>query len=103
MLIKRFSLILLLAVFSATVIGCAGSPKDKSTGEYVDDAVITTKVKAALINSPDTDALDIDVDTFKGRVQLNGFVDSNAQAMAAEKIAKEVNGVVEVDNQLAIK
>jgi osmotically-inducible protein OsmY len=89
----------LIAVF----VGCASTPKKSSTGEYIDDSVITTKVKAALVEDPMTKAYQINVDTFKGDVQLSGFVDS-AQAVAkAGEVARGVNGVKSVKNNLIVK
>jgi osmotically-inducible protein OsmY len=89
----------LIAVF----VGCASTPKKASTGEYIDDSVITTKVKAALVEDPMTKAYQINVETFKGEVQLSGFVDS-AQAVAkAGEVARGVKGVKSVKNNLIVK
>jgi hyperosmotically inducible periplasmic protein len=83
--------------------GCAGTPTRKSTGEFFDDATITAKVKAALVQDPVVSALDVGVDTFKGHVQLNGFVDTPEQKARAEQIARTVSGVTEVGNKLSVK
>lgn len=84
--------------------GCAGGAKSESTGEYIDDAVVTTKVKTALTKELGADALtDITVETFKGRVQLSGFVDSASVRSRAGAAAASVNGVRAVDNRLAVK
>jgi osmotically-inducible protein OsmY len=82
---------------------CAGSPTSKSTGQYIDDAAIGTKVKAALIQSPETKAGQIDVDVYKGVVQLSGFVDNEAEATEAQRIASNVAGVRRVENKLSIR
>lgn len=82
---------------------CSSTRTQKSAGEVVDDAVIATKVKADLIDNPVTRAGDIDVDVFKGRVQLNGFVDTRDEAARAAAVARKVNGVVAVDNNLKLK
>lgn len=82
---------------------CAGSPTEKSTGDYVDDAVLTTKVKAALVQSDAVHAVDVNVDTYKGVVQLHGFVDSRAEAEEAARIASGIAGVKRVDNKLELK
>jgi hyperosmotically inducible periplasmic protein len=82
---------------------CSSTRTQKSPGESVDDAVIATKVKADLIDNPATKARDIDVAVFKGRVQLNGFVDSRTEATQAAAVAQKINGVVGVDNNLKVK
>ncbi len=92
-----------LLVSLTLVASCASTRTQKSTGEVVDDAVVTTRVKSALIADPVTKARDIDVITFKGRVQLNGFVDSTQQRNEAKVVATKVNGVVDVDNNLKLK
>jgi hyperosmotically inducible periplasmic protein len=83
--------------------GCAGSATRESTGEYIDDATITTKVKAAFVKDPLVKALDVKVDTFKGAVQLSGFVDTAEQKTRAEQIAAGVNGVSTVKNNISLK
>jgi len=83
--------------------GCASTQKQSSTGEYVDDTVITTKVKAAILDEPALKVLQINVKTFKGEVQLSGFVDSQASVSKAGEIARNVNGVKSVKNDLIVK
>lgn len=83
--------------------GCAGGPQQASTGEYVDDTVLATRVKSALLRDPEVSGLDLQVETFKGRVQLSGFVDNEAQAQRAEAIARRVEGVREVVNETTVK
>lgn len=83
--------------------GCAGTPTRESTGEYVDDSAITTKVKAELVRDPVVKALQVDVTTFKGVVQLSGFVDNANQKAQAEADAKTVNGVKDVKNNIVVK
>ncbi len=95
-------------VVSAIVIaglfaGCAGSSLRESTGEYVDDSVISAKVKTDLLRCPMVSGFDIHVETFKNRVQLNGFVDNVKQAEQAVKLAKEIGGVEAIENHLSIK
>lgn len=82
---------------------CASTKSQESTGEYIDDTVISTKVKAALVEDSDTKARDIQVETFKGVVQLSGFVDSAAEKAEAERLAKQVAGVSRVENKLSVK
>jgi osmotically-inducible protein OsmY len=83
--------------------GCSSSPMGKSTGEYIDDATITTKVKTAFVRDPVVKAIDVKVDTFKGTVQLNGFVDTAEQKARAEQIARGIPGVTSVQNALTVK
>jgi len=83
--------------------GCAGTATRESTGEYIDDATTTTKVKAAFVKDPLVKALDVKVDSFKGTVQLSGFVDTAAQKKRAEEIATGVTGVSAVKNNITVK
>jgi osmotically-inducible protein OsmY len=94
--------LVLLAVMTA-FIGCAGTQKTTSTGEYVDDTVITTKVKAAIFEEPTLKTMQINVETFKGEVQLSGFVDSAQSVNKAGAVARSVNGVTSVKNNLIVK
>lgn len=94
-----FVLITLLAFF----LGCASTTKKESTGEYVDDTVITTKVKAAILDAPSLKASEINVETFKGVVQLSGFVNSTADINQAIEIARGVKGVTSVKNDMRLK
>lgn len=82
---------------------CAGSRTKESSGEYVDDSVITAKIKADLVGDPVTKARDIKVETFKGIVQLSGFVATAAEKDRAGEIARKPRGVVEVKNNIVIK
>ena len=92
-----------LAVSLASVVGCAPTPTKQGTGEYVDDAVITTKVKAAILEDPLTKVLEIKVKTFKGEVQLSGFVSSQDAANRAVELARGVKGVTSVKNDMLLK
>lgn len=83
--------------------GCSGGENARSTGQSVDDAAITAKVKAAFAKDPAVRAIDVKVDTFKGTVQLNGWVDSAADKTKAEEVAKTIPGVKAIDNKLSIK
>lgn len=87
----------------STFLGCAATQKQESTGQYVDDSVITTKVKAAIFNEATLKTLQINVKTFKGVVQLSGFVDSAQSVKKAGEVAGSVNGVVSVKNDLVVK
>ena len=85
------------------MMGCGGSPIKESTGELIDDTLITTKVKAALINEPMTKATQINVETFKGVVQLSGFVSSASAIYKAEELANAVAGVKSVRNDILLR
>ena len=91
-----------LALLSA-VAGCAGTQKHESTGQYVDDSVLTTKVKGAIFNDPSLKTLQISVKTYKGVVQLSGFVESQQSVSKAGSLAGGVEGVVSVQNDLIVK
>lgn len=92
-----------LAVLLVTTVGCASTSKQEGTGEYVDDSVITTKVKAALFNEPDLKSMEINVETFKGVVQLSGFVSSQASINKAIEVSRQIKGVVSVKNSMRLK
>jgi osmotically-inducible protein OsmY len=83
--------------------GCASSAKHESTGQYIDNSVITSKVKTAIFNEPTLKTLQITVESFKGEVQLSGFVDSEQSVKKAGDIARSVDGVVSVKNNLVVK
>jgi osmotically-inducible protein OsmY len=87
----------------ATFLGCAATPQSASTGQIVDDSVITTKVKAAILEEPTLKSLQISVETYKGVVQLSGFVDSSQSVKKAGEVAGRVAGVVSVKNNLTVK
>ena len=94
---------LFLAVTLASVVGCASTATKEGTGEYIDDSVITTKVKAAIFNEPSLKSAEINVETFKGVVQLSGFVKSSADQSKAVEIARSVKGVTSVKNDMRLK
>ena len=91
------------ALLAIALAGCAGTPHQESTGELIDDTVITTKVKAELLNDTNVSAMDIKVETFKGRVQLAGYVKSPQERQRAEGIARAVSGVKAVNNRIELK
>jgi len=84
-------------------MGCASTAKQEGTGEYVDDTVITTKVKAAILNEPTLKSAEINVETFKGIVQLSGFVNSQSDVNRAVVVAQNVKGVKSVKNDMRVK
>ena len=91
------------AVLFATLLGCASTAKHESTGQYVDDTVITSKVKAEILEEKGLKSAEINVETFKGVVQLSGFVSSQANADKAVEVARSVKGVTSVKNDMRIK
>jgi osmotically-inducible protein OsmY len=84
-------------------LGCASTPTRESSGQYVDDSAITTRVKAAIFDDPSLKVLQINVETFKGEVQLSGFVDSAQNVRRAGEVARSVSGVKSVKNDLIVK
>ena len=87
----------------AMALGCASTSKQEGTGEYVDDTVITGKVKAAIFNEPSLKSAEINVETFKGVVQLSGFVSSASNEVTAMQVARDVGGVKSVKNDMRLK
>ena len=100
--LKRITTLLAVTAMAA-VLGCAASPTQESSGQYVDDSVITTKVKSAIFNEPALKSAEINVETFKGVVQLSGFVTSQANIVTAADVARSVNGVKSVKNDMRLK
>jgi len=94
---------LVLLMLIATLAACASTPTRSSTGEYVDDSVITTKVKALLAEDDFLKSFKISVETYKGTVQLSGFVDSQKAVDKAVEITRSVKGVASVKNNLIVK
>ncbi len=99
---KRISA-LFAAVMLTTVLGCASTARQEGIGEYVDDSVITTKVKTAIFNDSSLKSAEINVETFKGTVQLSGFVRSQSNMLRAVDVARAVGGVKSVKNDMLLK
>ena len=95
--------IVLLTIVLASVWGCGSTAKQEGTGEYVDDSVITAKVKSAILGDSTLKVNEINVETFKGVVQLSGFVQSQADIDKAVQVARGVAGVKSVKNDMRIK
>ena len=95
--------LLLLVGQSVVLTGCASTAKTESTGQYLDDSTITGKVKAKILEDPQLKVMQVTVETYKGVVQLSGFVDSYDTKKRAEQVAASVSGVVSVKNDLIIK
>jgi osmotically-inducible protein OsmY len=101
-IIKRFTP-LFAVIAAAGIIGCASTARTEGTGEYVDDTVITAKVKTAILEQPGLKSAEINVETFKGVVQLSGFVTSQASVDSAVQVARNVKGVSSVKNDMRVK
>jgi hyperosmotically inducible protein len=86
-----------------TLTGCASTPTHESTGEVIDDSAITAKIKAKYATDKDVSAMQVGVETYKGVVQLSGFVDNDYAKKKAGQLAKQVAGVTRVENNLIIK
>ena len=101
--VRKLSSLAAALVMGMTLAACAGTATTKSTGDVIDDAWIATKVKSKLIDDPLTKARDIQVETFKGTVQLSGFADSQAEVDRAVQIAGSTQGVTSVRNNITLK
>jgi osmotically-inducible protein OsmY len=100
---RNFVIHCLVLLMLITLVACASTRTHESTGEYVDDSVITTKVKALLAQDDFLKSFQISVETYKGTVQLSGFVNSQQAVDKASQIARSVNGVTSVKNNLIVK
>ncbi|MBF0626820.1 MAG: BON domain-containing protein [Magnetococcales bacterium] len=99
----KFASVFFCAVSMLYMVGCAATMTQEGTGEYFDDSVITAKVKTAILDHPMLKVAEINVETFKGVVQLSGFVSSQAEAKKAIAVAQGVGGVSSVKNDMRIK
>ena len=100
---KNITRVVLTVAFAALLAACAGTAKQESTGEYIDDTVLTSRVKSALLNDPGVSGLSINVETFKGTVQLAGFVKTVTERNRAVQLARDVKGVRQVKNDILIR
>jgi hyperosmotically inducible periplasmic protein len=98
----QFSKVLMLALACVVLASCAATATNRSTGEFIDDKAIAASIKSALLASPDTDGLNIDVEVDRNKVQLNGFVDNQSQVDRAGEIARSTSGVASVENNLRV-
>jgi osmotically-inducible protein OsmY len=101
--IESFIRYFVILMLFATLVACASTPKQESAGEYVDDSVITTKVKSLIAADDFLKSFQIGVETYKGIVQLSGFVNSQQAVDKAVEITKSVKGVKSVKNNLIVK
>jgi osmotically-inducible protein OsmY len=104
-LMKHFSRISVIVAASAFALltGCATGSQQATAGQYIDDTTITARVKTAIYQEPTLKSAEVNVETFKGRVQLSGFVSTRANIERAGAVAKGVNGVTAVSNDLRLK
>jgi osmotically-inducible protein OsmY len=104
-MMRRNAAVLIVAATMGTAViaGCSSTPSQQSTGQAIDDGVVTAKVKAKLIEDPVTKAHQISVETFKGTVQLSGFVETNQARTRALQLAKDVDGVKQVKDALEVR
>jgi osmotically-inducible protein OsmY len=103
MTLSRTLIRVLLSVFVASFLGCATASKQETTGEYIDDATVTSRVKTAIYKEPTLKVAQISVETMKGEVQLSGFVSSPAEKSRAGEVARDVKGVKSVNNDLQVR
>lgn len=92
-----------ISILMVAAAGCASTSTKEGTGEYIDDTVITTKVKTAIFNTPELKSREINVETFKGAVQLSGFVSSPSDITKAIEVTRSISGVTSVKNDMRIK
>jgi osmotically-inducible protein OsmY len=93
----------LAAAVLAALVGCAETSTRESTGQYVDDTVVTTRVKTAILREPTLKSAEINVETYKGVAQLSGFVAGQAAINRAVEVARHVDGVQSVKNDMRLK
>jgi hyperosmotically inducible periplasmic protein len=99
----KFISVAMAAVLAIGFVGCASDDGRRTTGEYIDDKLLTQRVKDALGDNPVYKFPDVKVETFQGTVQLTGFVESSEQKMKAEQIARQVRGAMTVRNSILLK
>ena len=100
--LKTFTALVATTMLLVT-LGCASTRTHEGTGQYVDDSVITTKVKSAILGEPGLKVSEINVETFKGVVQLSGFVSTKNDISSAVRVAQAVDGVKSVKNDMQLK
>lgn len=100
---QRFTILLLAAAALTSVVACSSTPTQESTGQYLDDTAITAKVKAAIFNDASLKSAEINVETFKGVVQLSGFVNSAGDIRHAVQLVQGLGGVQSVRNDMRLK
>lgn len=101
--VGKFLSAIFMALALLSFAGCASTSKQEGTGEYLDDSIITTRVKAAILNDATLKSAEINVETFKGTVQLSGFVGSQTAINKAVEVTRQVSGVKSVKNDMRVK
>jgi hyperosmotically inducible protein len=99
----RRLVLFIASIVLVSALGCASTSNREGTGEYVDDTVVTTKVKAAIFNEPTLKSAEVNVETFKGVVQLSGFVSSPDARSTAVRVTRDVPGVKSVKDDMRVK
>lgn len=99
----KLARLFMVGAAATTLAACAGTPTRESTGEYIDDTVITSKVKAKFVESDAVSAAAVNVETFKGTVQLSGFAHSETERQKAGELAAAVEGVKQVKNDIRLR
>jgi osmotically-inducible protein OsmY len=100
---NNLAALVIAATMAATVVGCSSTPTQQSSEQAIDDGVVTAKVKAKLVGDPVTKAHQINVETFKGTVQLSGFVEDDETRSRALQLARDVDGVKQVKDALEVR
>jgi hyperosmotically inducible protein len=100
--LRKYGLLLIVALFAGSMAACAPTTERRGTGELVDDAGLTARVKAKLIATKDVPAANINVNTYRGEVLLSGYVNNEPQIVLAEQAARSVPGVTAVRNDLHV-
>ncbi|MDP3137792.1 MAG: BON domain-containing protein [Burkholderiaceae bacterium] len=100
---QRLAILMLATAALTAVVGCASTATQESTGQYMDDTAITARVKAAIFNEPNLKSAEINVETFKGVVQLSGFVSTSTEIRNAVSLTQSVSGVKSVKNDMRLK
>lgn len=100
---SRLARLFMIGLTASALAACAGTPTRESTGEYIDDTLITSKVKARFVESEEVSAAVVNVETFKGVVQLSGFAHSESERRKAEELAAAVDGVKHVKNDIHLR
>lgn len=101
--LRNYLTVVLLAFAMVAVVGCAAPSKQQTAGEYIDDAVVTTRVKAAIFDDAELRVNEIKVETFDGVVQLSGFVSTQANVNRAVQVVRGIEGVRSVKNDMVVK
>lgn len=101
--VNKFVSIVFLSLFFVSLVGCQSAPKQQTTSEYIDDSYLTTKVKAAILRDPTLKSTDINVETYKGAVQLSGYVNSRSDITRTVEVTRTVRGVKAVRNDIQLK